>query len=400
MKEGFINHSLLRWAREEANLSLADAAIKAGIQDLRPRGQTNGLSASQRLEQWEEGSETPSFPQLERIAKAYRRPVLTFFLVSAPRRTTLMKDFRTFANAPIGNKGNSPEFAALIRGIEALQKDIRDLCDQEGKSSLPFVGSITLQTSIKSAAESVRNLLQFPFEEQQTIRNRQELFSVLREKAEKAGVYVVQQGNLGSHHTKISPENFRGLAISDPIAPLIVINPLDVKAAKIFSFLHELTHICLGETGYSNMDSLNADNKNHISLELFCNKVAGEFLVPESVLRKAWKAIDHDNVADAIQNLSRSFKVSRLVIGRRLLDLKLMAKEFYWNLYRRLQAEWNEERDRLRDEDTVVSYRIRILSKFGRKTIDTVMEATRTGQISLLEASRMLNVKVDNLDKL
>ena len=81
-----INKTVLRWAREEARLSLQDAALRAGIQDIKARGDREGLSAWERLEKWEDGVDSPSFPQLEKIAKAYRRPVLTFFLASPPSR--------------------------------------------------------------------------------------------------------------------------------------------------------------------------------------------------------------------------------------------------------------------------------------------------------------------------
>ena len=395
------NSGLLRWAREEANLSVEEAALKAGIQDLKPKGEKPGLPAGERLARWEDGVEYPSFQQLEKLAWAYRRPVLTFFLKSTPRKTSRMADFRTVGDSLVKPEGNSAEFAAFIREVEALHGDIHDLCKQKGAAPLPFVGSVSAEEDdVNTVAAFMRRLINLSVKEQRRIRSKEAFFSVLRGKFEEAGIFVLQMGNLGSYHTNIPPDVFRGLAISDPIAPLIVINHTDAQAAKLFSLLHELVHICLGETGYSNLDSLSIKRQTRITHETFCNKVAGEFLVPEEELQDAWKSTVDEGIGARIANLSRAFKVSRIVIGRRLLDVGLIDEGFYWSLYKSLQAEWRETKAAQQDGDNVVPYVIRTVSRLGRKTIATVMEATREGYISLLEASNMLKVKIDQFDKL
>src|SRR5690606_25240576 len=98
-------------------------------------------------------------------------------------------------------------------------------------------------------------------------------FAYLREQAERAGVYVLLIGNLGSHHTSLDVEMFRGFALADEVAPFIVINDQDSEKAWAFTLLHELCHICLGQTVVSGTSAANA-------VEQFCNDVAGRFFLP------------------------------------------------------------------------------------------------------------------------
>lgn len=70
-------------------------------------------------------------------------------------------------------------------------------------------------------------------------------FRLLRESAERAGVFVLLMGDLGNYHSAISVETFRGFAIADPVAPFIAINDRDSHAAWSFTLLHELVHLCL-----------------------------------------------------------------------------------------------------------------------------------------------------------
>src|SRR3546814_16138482 len=63
--------------------------------------------------------------------------------------------------------------------------------------------------------------------------------------------YVLLIGNLGSHHSAIDIDAFRGFALADPIAPFVVINDRDAKTAWSFTLLHEVAHLWIGATGVS-----------------------------------------------------------------------------------------------------------------------------------------------------
>ncbi len=257
-----VNHDILVWARKEANLSLFRAANKAGIKDLKARGQKEGIPSTMRLERWEQGIETPTFPQLEKLAtKAYRRPVLTFFLTEPPIKLTRLQDFRTIGGRAIDSDLFSPEFSALVRQIEALQLNVHDLLLDIGSKPLPFVASITPNATPIQVAQQIRSVLEYSFKNQRDTGDYNQVFSDIRNKAEQHGIFILLEGNLGSYHTNIAPEVFRGLAISDNIAPFIVTNPNDAKPAMIFTLIHELSHVFRGETGISNMNSFDISKR-------------------------------------------------------------------------------------------------------------------------------------------
>jgi|WetSurMetagenome_2_1015567.scaffolds.fasta_scaffold65424_2 Zn-dependent peptidase ImmA (M78 family)/transcriptional regulator with XRE-family HTH domain len=393
-----INFKILEWARNQANLSPNRAAIKAGLKDLKARGNKEGLTSTLRLQRWEQGIETPSLPQLEKIANAYKRPLLTFFLPEPPIQQTRLQDFRTVAHKTLDSESFSPEFSALLRRVEALQLNIHDLMLDLKSEPVTFVSSFTLETKPLEVVERIRKFIGFTFKDQQKAGSR--VLSDIRERIENKGIFVLTEGNLGSHHTNIEPEVFRGLSISDIIAPFIVINPNDAKSAMIFTLVHELCHLGLGDTGISNWTSIETNVKTTpLKNELFCDQVAADFLAPRDILLKEWEKYNSAYTSDeSIEKISTIFNVSRIVIARRLLDFNEITKEYYWELFNIYQEEWQHRNTNMKK--SVVPYKIRVKYRLGNRLINTVIGAATKGKISELDASRILNVKINNFSQI
>src|SRR3546814_3348390 len=115
-------------------------------------------------------------------------------------------------------------------------------------------------------------------------------------RSEAAWIYVLLIGNLGSHHSAIDIDAFRGFALADPIAPFVVINDRDAKTAWSFTLLHEVAHLWIGATGVSG---------GHFegSTEQFCNDVASSFLLPPREL--AQLAVRSEEHTSELQSLMR-----------------------------------------------------------------------------------------------
>ncbi|MBI2934009.1 MAG: ImmA/IrrE family metallo-endopeptidase [Chloroflexi bacterium] len=389
-----INPRILRWAREQASFSPEQAADRAGIRELKAKGLTGG----ERLATWESGKDSPTLNDLEAIARAYRRPLLTFFLPEPPQVETRLQDFRTVGDRPADK--STPEFAAFRRQIEALQKEVRTLIAEEGGNPLDFIGSATTNTRPLEIAQAIRNTLEFTLANQQQVHSPEELFHVLREKAGDAGIFTLCRADLGSWHSKISVAEFRGLVISDAIAPFIVINPNDARTALVFTLIHEMAHLWLGESGISNIATLTADTSGYQEREIFCNQVAAEFLVPGATFLSELRALGDMEMERKIQLLAGIFKVSRIVISRRLLDFKRITSKVYWDLYNQWRDEAHRERETRKQREGGPGYFVLTRSKLGSKLLNKVIGAAYDGRLSYSAAARMLGVRIDYFSRL
>ncbi len=216
---------LLKWARETAGLAVDQAA------------RALGLAGGVRLAAFEEGKKEPSPALLERMAKTYRRPLLVFYLAEPPQTGDRGQDFRTLQ----GPDRFNPHLDALVRDIKARQGLIRSMLeDNEDAERLAFIGSVTTAVPVQALSERIIEWLGFSRTDFRGAKTSDEAFAYLRARIEGAGVFVLLVGNLGSHHTSIPVEIFRGFALADPIAPMIVINDQDARNAWSFTGLLRL----------------------------------------------------------------------------------------------------------------------------------------------------------------
>jgi Zn-dependent peptidase ImmA (M78 family) len=121
--------------------------------------------------------------------------------------------------------------------------------ETEEDRTLPFVASARMTAGVETIAMSIRDVLGVTLEEFRRQKNVTDAFGLLCAGAERAGVFVLLMGNLGTHHTDIDVRVFRGFALADNVAPFVVINEKDSRAAWSFTLVHEVVHIWLGQTG-------------------------------------------------------------------------------------------------------------------------------------------------------
>src|SRR5690349_10665437 len=220
-----IQPQILTWARETAGLSLDQAAQALHLKLAR------GESGAERLAALERGATELSRPLLLKMAKVYRRPLIVFYLASPPRAGDRGEDFRTLP----GRERYNPDLDALVRDIKARQGLIRSMLeDNDETEPLDFIASTTTQTPSSTLSGRIAERIGFNLADFRAARNPDDAFTYLRETIEEAGVFVLLLGNLGSHHSNIPVEIFRGFALADPIAPMIVINDQDARAAWSF----------------------------------------------------------------------------------------------------------------------------------------------------------------------
>lgn len=374
-----MNPELFRWARETSGLSIEQAS------------QALALKNVEKLQAIEAGDEEPTRPLLLRMAKQYRRPLVAFYLPVPPRKGDRGQDFRTLA------QGRAVEDDALldvlIRDVKARQSAVRSLTEEDDEAKpLPFIGSKTMNDGAVAVLASIVTTLGIATTEYRAQRTSEDAFRYLREKAEAAGVYVLLIGNLGSRHSAISVQSFRGFAIADNLAPFVIINDQDAKIAWSFTLLHELAHLWLGTTGVSGTN-------NEKAIERFCNEVASRFLLPQRELNELVIS-DNTPIDEAIAQLSRfavARYVSRAMVAYALLRADRLSQAGWIALDRALQALWQRERaDRkARDgqSDDGPSYYVVRRHRLGRALLEFVSRSMSGGALTPVKAAKILGVK-------
>jgi Zn-dependent peptidase ImmA (M78 family) len=389
-----VNPDILVWARTTAGLPLEAAAHALAFNDTRQR------SAVERLHALEAGQEEVSRSVLLKMAKTYRRPLLAFYLEEPPRTGDRGQDFRTVPGAqpPLYN----PVLDALIRDLRARQSIVRAVAQDAETPLLDFIGTAAMTVPPHELASRITERLQFSLQEFRSQGTPNLAFNYLRRKIEDAGIYVLLLGNLGSYHTNIPEEIFRGFAIADPIAPFIVINDQDARIAWAFTALHEAAHLWLGATGVSG-ESMEAQ------IERYCNDVAGEILLPAAEMQtlRPVRTMDLAQAIAAITAFAAARKVSRPMVAYKLLRVNAITERSWRQLVAHFRQEWllSREREREReresdDEGGGPSYYVLRRHRLGNALLDFVKRSLAEGALTHTKAGQVLGVKPRNVDPL
>jgi len=319
-----INPRILTWARESAGLSVEEAAKSIGL---------TGRNATERLAEMEAGKLDPTRRQIGEMARAYRRPLLTFYLAAPPSAGKRAHDFRTLADRESGSEGI---LDALVRDVRTRQALVRAaLEDAEEADLLPFIGSIQMDQGATALANAIRSTWAVDIAQFRAARTADDAFRYLREKVEQSGVFVILMGNLGHHASNLSPKVFRGFALADPVAPFIVVNETDSRSAWSLTLLHELGHLLLGESGISGYDS-------DVALERICDEAAARVLLPQDELNelRTHAGISFDDLVSIIGAFASRRNLSRKMVAYNLLRFGVITAA----LYARLSSRFDKDR--------------------------------------------------------
>lgn len=392
MVEEAINPAVLVWARETAGLSVEEAANKIGL--------TTGKhgTAEAKLEAMESGERAPSAAQLARMAAAYHRPLLSLYMAEPPRPADRGEDFRSM-RAPVAPR-EAAWLDALVRDVQTRQSILRDMIeDEEDAEPVSFVGTLAINTPIAQAASRIKSTLDIEDDRRfrQGMHQPEDLFTELRRRTEALRVFVILLGDLGSHHTAISPKVFRGFAVADRLAPMIVINDQDAKAAWSFTLIHELTHIFVGNTGVSGLPATSEPHTPNARIERFCNDVAGELLLPEHALARTPRLTSADAVIQEANMLCRDWHVSKAMAAYRLWRAQKTDAETYGEVVRILAEQWQQHRARERDQSRNVeggpNYYIVRRHRLGDALLRFVGYGLRADALTHTTAAKVLGVR-------
>lgn len=319
-----IQPSVMRWARESAGMSVDDVANRLKRQ-------------LAEVESWESGQGAPTYPQLERLAyELYKRPLAVFFLPAPPQEVSPKQQFRTLPEEDLASL--SRDTYLHLRKARAYQVGLEDLYSHINPAPRKIWHHISLNWDQDLAAQAtlIREELGIDSASQAGWGNDDRALKAWRAAIEKAGIFVFKDS--------FKQDSISGFCLRDQDFPLIYINNSTTKTRQIFSLLHELAHILFNVSGISKFDSsyVTALPAREQALEVFCNAVAAEVLIPREEFARV-TAMAPGNV-EALGDtyfsaIARHFGVSREAILRRFLNEGRATKVFYEGK----AEEWNAQ---------------------------------------------------------
>lgn len=372
MSKVAVKYDLITWARERSGVGTAALVKKFP-----------------KFREWESGDAQPTLRQLESLAKTTSTPLGYFFLPEPPEDRLPIPDFRTLPGAQ--PRRPSPNLLETIQTMQQRGGWMREFLIEQGQDVLAFVGSVTLQDNPNEVAAKIRAALSLANDWARQESTWTEALKTLREAAEDAGILVVINGVVGnSTRRKLDPNEFQGFVLSDEYSPLVFINGADFKAAQMFTLAHELAHLWIGRGGVFNFEEMQPANND---VELFCNRVAAEFLVPAAELRTLWRQAQEAD--EPFQFLARHFKVSPIVAARRALDLQLLSRQDFFDFYREYQQDERRQRRTSGGGDFYATQGTRI----GERFASAVIRAVKEGRLLYRDAYRLTGLHGKTFDR-
>ena len=371
--------SVQRSGRAGARVPVAPAVLEWAI-ERSGKGRAALYDKFPRLRAWERGEASPTLRQMEDFAKATYVPTGYFFLSEPPVEEMPIADLRT-----VDDKHLPKPSANLLDTIYICQRRqdwYREYALGIGEEPLPFIGSASIDTPVATTAARMRSDLDLNVENWQKNSDWQSALRAFVRKVEDAGIMVMVNGIVGNNtRRKLEPWEFRGFALSDAIAPLVFVNGADVKAAQMFTLAHELAHLWHGESALSDVSLMPAP---HRLVEIWCNKVAAELLLPAADLEKV---LPPGNALDEVENIGRRFRVSSLVVLRCLHESNRLSDEEFWQAYGR---EWRRSQPA---QGSGGNFYPTLMSRVGRRFAQAVVRDAAIGETLYRDACGLLGIK-------
>ena len=337
------------------------------------------------VESWIKGEKNPTVKQLENFEHKVHVPFGYMFLPKPPNETIPLPFFRT------GKKNTNKVSLNVFHTIQIIQDRqnwLTEYLEELNFPDLDFVGKYSIKNSYIEIVNDIRNVLKLELDWASRHNKWEEALDYLTNKIEEAGIIVTYNGIVGSNtHRVIDVNECRGFVLVNNKAPFLFINSADAKAAQMFTIIHELAHVWLGKSaGFDNANLLPADDP----LEILCDKVAAELLVPEIYFLKKWETTQD------FKYLSRIFKVSPIVIGRRALDLNLINLKYFMDFYNNYMSYFKTNKDKQSSGgDFYATTKKRISLRFAA----FVNNAVKENKLLYRDAYRLTSMKGETYNK-
>ena len=369
--KALITPEVLKWARERRiRLEIDYAAKKLKID-------------TERLEAWENGTEQPTFAQLKNIAKLYKTHISIFYLSEPPTDFQPLTDYRVLPEQLATDEEQVYRLNANIIEVFERRETLIELYELLEEPPPEVTLSINEHKNPEQAARTIVKFLEFNRTQLQRANDPYAALKFWKQTVEAKGILVCQTSV--NTHLSVELETVRGFCIAQRPFPVIVVNPKDSPYGRIFTLIHELVHIALGESVIQNTNFEEANSPNLDTIEVFCNQVAAEVLVPENELLEVIKLQMPEK---ELSRISKHFHVNPEVIMRRLLTLDRISQQHY-ERYRKFQQK--KYKGKSKSSGGIRSYHNRLLNTSGEHFARTAFTAYYEQKITRAELASVLS---------
>jgi len=366
-----INSAMMKWAREYAGFT-------HGHEERLPKDIKSKYGA------WEKGENSPTWNQLREVSKKYHIPTAFFFMDCPPNFDNLpnMINYRKLVADSI-YETNSPNLINNIRKSETRREIYLDLLNELNEDILLFKVP-KLEHDTKIFSNYIREILDISLSTQKSWYKEVNHYNFLNKWKEvlneKLGVLIFETEG-------VLLEEMRALCIFHEKIPIILLNGKDSVNGRIFSLFHELTHLLLGES------AICGDDEN-TKEEIFCNAVAGEFLVPEHDLNISINGVTDLLSYNSLKKLYNSYGVSEHVILRRLLDANKISRKDYISHINSYEESFSKS------SGSGGNYLNNMIKYNGKAYYSVILDAYEVGIINSLEFSKFTDLGKKQIPKL
>ena len=223
-----IQPKMLSWVRIELGLSLKQAAEKTKF-------------STSDLQNWESGTSGITLSQGKKLADKYKVSLPFLYLKQTPKK----HKFKSLVDFRAESKKNvfSDRLCLAIQKAHHRQVWMRDFLIDEGHEKLAWLGKFSQQKDPDNIAQQCKAWLVIKQRDIAKLKDNKAALSYWIAKVEAQGVIVASNDTHFAY--KIDREEYSGLVLYDDYAPLILLNPQDSPARRIFTLIHELAHLLI-----------------------------------------------------------------------------------------------------------------------------------------------------------
>lgn len=386
----------------------------------------------EKLIQFEVGDALPQGWQLKEIVKnCFVDPI--FFELENLQLPQYSKNFRRKGGVILSDfendekeiagrsKSSSQNYHRFLCESDLKKKFVREFLQEYGYAPCPIVKTFqptqNLSDDVLQLVSRMKQnfpLLENLHEYETKIASKDKLidklkivkdfFDDFKRECGKQGVLVFISSN--DDHRRIDIKHFRGVAISDPIAPLIGINYNDYIKAQVFTLLHELAHLYLGASNLAVWGFPSSHQESYV--EDLCDQVAEEILYPKQKFLKDFPQGTIENVKklnELCKELSRNKMCSSGVVVYRAFHLgkvnEKIVREYFSGKYiyqaakeaKEAQDKTNQDKKEKTGKELYYPPPYPKLANRGEFYAKTVVDAYRSGYLMNVAAMRLLNIK-------